>query len=54
MLDPAGLRVDLSELTLGHARSMALFVEEYGARASGALVESENVTHKKLYACAGR
>jgi hypothetical protein len=41
------LWIDLPELALDDARGNALFIEKYGARAGGALVESENVTHKE-------
>src|SRR5262245_44653117 len=48
MLNPPGLRIDLSKLALGYAPGISLFVKEYGARAGGALVESEYVTHEKI------
>jgi hypothetical protein len=43
VLDPAGLGEDLPEFLLRRARNPPVVVEEDGARAGGALVESEDV-----------
>src|SRR5204863_311941 len=48
VLDPAGLRKDLLELALRDRDGGAFLVEQDRARAGGALVESENVLHRKI------
>src|SRR5690606_16517483 len=45
VLDPAGLRVDLADLALGHGHEAAGLVEDDAARTGGALVEGQQVAH---------
>jgi hypothetical protein len=45
VLDPSGLRIDLPELLLRHRHDGTGVVEDDGARAGGALIESEEVFH---------
>jgi hypothetical protein len=46
VLDPAGLRIDLWMLLLGHAEEGRTLVEEERPRAGRALVEGEEIAHK--------
>jgi len=48
VLHPAGLRIDLAQFALRGADRGAFLVEHDGARAGGALIERENVTHGKF------
>ena len=48
VLDPAGLRIELLELVLGHSGNCAGVIEEDGARAGGALIEGEDVGHEEI------
>ncbi len=46
VLDPAGLRIDLWMLLLGHPEGGRTLVEEERPRAGRALVEGEEIAHK--------
>src|SRR6202022_814101 len=48
LLDPAGLRVELREFTLGDGDDGAALVYKYGAGAAGALVEGEDEAHGRV------
>ena len=45
VLDPAGLGKDLPELALADRDDLGVVIEDDGARAGGALVEGEDVSH---------
>ncbi|UUZ66144.1 hypothetical protein LP417_11010 [Polaromonas sp. P1-6] len=45
MFDPAWFGIDLGQLLLGLGHDVALFVKHNTARAGGALVEGEQISH---------
>jgi hypothetical protein len=48
VLDPARLRIDLAELALRHRHRRAFLVEHDRARAGRALVEREDIAHRRI------